>query len=110
MKKLYSYKLLSHPDRLLYDHLNNTANLSKEIINSKILNFTNIDKERLSTISFIIGLSHDIGKATIYFQQYITEKDEKRKDLLKNKPETHHGLLSSLFTYYLVKKILKVTI
>ncbi|HOV46050.1 MAG TPA: CRISPR-associated helicase Cas3' [Exilispira sp.] len=107
MKKSYSFKLLSHPDRLLCDHLQNTANLSKEIINNIKINIDYIEKEVLSTSSFIIGLSHDIGKATYYFQQYITEKDEKRKSLLKNKPETHHGLLSALFTYYLLKKYLE---
>lgn len=106
MNELYSFKLFSHrdPDKLLFDHLKNTANLSKGIIDEKVLNLDNVEKEILSNIAYIIGLSHDIGKATNCFQEYLNEKDEERKNSLKNDPETHHSFLSSLFPYYLVKK------
>jgi len=109
MNESYVFKLFSHrnPDKLLYEHLKNTANLSKKIIDEKVLNLDNIDKGILSNISFIIGLSHDIGKATNYFQEYLKVKDEGKKNFLKNKPETHHSFLSSLFTYYLVKNYIE---
>lgn len=105
MKELSSFKLLSHknPDKLLFEHLKNTADISKKIVDEKVLNLDNIEKKILSDIAYIIGVSHDIGKATNFFQSYINEKDEKKKNLMKNKPETHHSFLSSLFTYYLVK-------
>ncbi len=109
MSKLYSFKLFSHrnPDKLLFEHLKNTAEFSKKIINEKTLNLENIKKEILSNISYIIGLSHDIGKATKYFQEYLNEKDEKKKNSLKNSKETHHSFLSSLFAYYLVKNFIE---
>lgn len=105
MYKLYSFKLFSHknPDKLLFEHLNNTANLSKEIINGKFTNLDNIKKENLLDVSYIIGFTHDLGKATRYFQEYLNEKDEKMKISLKNNPETHHSFLSSIFCYYFIK-------
>lgn len=56
---------------------------------------------------YLIGVGHDFGKATSYFQDYINEKDKTKRAKLKNKPETHHGLISAIFTYYVVKEYLK---
>ncbi|MDI6730323.1 MAG: CRISPR-associated helicase Cas3', partial [Candidatus Altarchaeum sp.] len=98
-------ELKSHPDKSLFNHIENVGNLSKKILESKILNLDNfIDAETLKDISYLIGITHDFGKATKFFQEYIKEYDEKKKGKLKNKPETHHAFLSSLFTYYVVKE------
>lgn len=102
-----SNQIKSHPDKLLEDHLSSVANLSREIISSKRLNLDSyIDCKILQDISYLIGAGHDCGKATVYFQDYINESNETKKARLKNKPETHHSLISSLFTYYLVKEYL----
>jgi len=56
-------------------------------------------------IVWIIGMTHDLGKATHYFQTYLkSPEDEKEK--IKNKPETHHSLLSALFTFRLTEELM----
>ena len=106
-KNITSYssnKPKSHPDKFLEEHLLSVGNLCQEIISSKKLNLDRyIDYEILQDISFLIGLTHDCGKATSYFQNYINEKDGTRKAKLKSKPETHHGFISSIFAYYTIK-------
>ena len=103
------FNLKSHPDKFLIDHLRNVGLFCKNTIQSKEINSNifNLNDEILANISFITGVSHDFGKGTINFQNYINEKDEKRKASLKNNPETRHGLLSSLFTYFVIKESLK---
>jgi len=100
-------QLKSHSDKLLEDHLFSVATLSQRITSSKRLNLDSyIDNKTLQDISYLIGAGHDFGKATSYFQKYINEGNEVEKAKLKNKPETHHSLISSLFTYYIVKEYL----
>ena len=103
------FNLKSHPDKFLIDHLRNVGLFCKNTIQSKKINSNifNLNDEILANFSFITGVSHDFGKGTINFQNYINEKDEKRKSSLKNNPETRHGLLSSLFTYFVIKESLK---
>lgn len=99
--------LKSHPNRLLKDHLSNVGNRCKETLSSKKLNIGEyIDFDTLKDVAYLIGVSHDFGKATSYFQNYIGEKDESKRAKLKNKPETHHGFVSSIFTYYAVREYL----
>ncbi len=100
-------KLKSHSNKLLYIHLKNVGNLSKKTIESKKINISEfLDFEILKEITYLIGITHDFGKATDYFQKYINEEDEKIKLKLKNKPETHHAFLSALFAYYVIKNYL----
>jgi CRISPR-associated endonuclease/helicase Cas3 len=96
------FKLESRPGQLLIDHLQNTAQLCSEIRNKRI-NFKDADIDVLGDVAWLIGFTHDLGKATIFFQEYLKEKDEDKKRSLRNKKKTHHGLLSSLFTYCIVK-------
>jgi len=101
-KTLLSSDLYSHPGRLLEDHLTSVANLAGIFFKDKHI----ADHENLKTISMIIGLSHDLGKATTFFQTYLlAENSEKKK--LKNRPETSHGLFSAVCAFYLVKEYLK---
>jgi len=99
--------LKSHPNKLLKDHLFNVGNCCKETLSSKRLNIEKyIDFDTLQDIAYLIGATHDFGKATSYFQDYISEKDETKRAKLKNKPETHHGFISSIFTYYAIREYL----
>ncbi|SDG34819.1 CRISPR-associated helicase, Cas3 family [Methanolobus vulcani] len=107
VRELSSYELLSHPEKTLYIHLKNVADISRITINSKNLNFENLDVNILEDISYIIGACHDLGKATHYFQDYIRETDEQRKLKFKNNPLTRHGLISAVFTYYVLKQHLQ---
>lgn len=107
VKELSSYELLSHPEKQLVQHLSNVANLCRTTVSAKNLNFEALNQEDLEHVAFILGACHDFGKATSYFQQYIRETDEKRKLSLKNNPRTQHGLISAVFTYYVLKEYLK---
>ena len=104
MGESYSFKLLSHPDKPLVNHLRNVGVLSRKAISEKSLNIDNADL--LSDAAYIIGVTHDLGKATAFFQEYIKETDEKKKRSLKAKDNTHHGLLSAFFTYSVIKEYL----
>ncbi len=89
---MYPFKLLSHPDKLLHDHLKNVALRSEEIIEEKRIK----DKEILRNISYLIGIAHDFGKGSSYFQ------DKLKKGIRTEKAK--HSQLSAIWGYYLVKK------
>ena len=76
MKTLSSLnELKSHPDKLLQQHLSNVGNLSRKFLSSKTLNLDKfIGTKILDDISYLIGIAHDAGKATRYFQDYLNEK------------------------------------
>ncbi|WP_292614614.1 CRISPR-associated helicase Cas3' [Methanobacterium sp. BAmetb5] len=95
-KMSFSYKLKSHPEKRLVDHLCNVAKLSKNIVNSKIIE----NKDLISKIAYLNGISHDFGKSTTFFQIYIHNHE-------KNSKFTYHSFVSSFFGYYLVKDYLK---
>lgn len=92
-------ELYSHPDRLLEDHLIGVANLSALFLAEKPQSI----REQLTNVCRVIALSHDIGKATRYFQRYLLA-DEKEKPILKNQL-TKHSLLSAVCAYHLTKQI-----
>lgn len=99
-KTLPSSNLYSHPDRLLEDHLTGAAKLSELFLFEKPI----IIKEQLTDVCRMIALSHDIGKATNCFQEYLFS-DEKEKARLKNLPQTKHSLLSAVCAYYLCREL-----
>ncbi len=78
--------------------------MSRKTVTDKSLNID--DKDLLTDAAYLIGVTHDLGKATKFFQEYIVEKDEKKKKSLKAKDNTHHGLLSAFFTYAVIKEYL----
>ncbi|MGC1123053.1 MAG: CRISPR-associated endonuclease Cas3'' [Candidatus Methanofastidiosia archaeon] len=90
-----SYKLLSHPDKPLIDHLQNVGNMAKEMVNSKEID----NRDVFSEVAYLIGISHDFGKATIYFQKWLNEEERTKY--------ARHSFLSALFGYFLVRHHLK---
>ena len=107
MSESYSFKLKSHPDKLLVNHLRRVGELSRKTVADKSLNID--DADLLKDGAYLIGITHDLGKATDFFQKYIVELDEKKKKSLKAKDTTHHGLLSAFFTYAVMKEYLNQT-
>ncbi len=101
----YSFKLKSHPNKRLVDHLQRVGELSRKTIADRSLNID--DADLLEDAAYLIGITHDVGKATGFFQEYIDEKDEAKKKSLKSKDTTHHGLLSAFFTYAVIKEYLR---
>ncbi len=100
-----SSNLLARPGKPLRDHIQRVSELCRELCLQLTLNLDSINLEqvKLAKTLEVIGWCHDFGKTTIFFQNYIHEKDEQKKRKLKNKKETHHSLLSAIFTYYILK-------
>ena len=90
-----SFNLRSHPDKPLINHLKNVGKLSESIVNSKHIK----NKDLLSKVAYLIGISHDFGKATTFFQKWLDNHEERTE-------KARHGFLSSLLGYYVVKKFL----
>lgn len=105
----FSCNLYSHPDKLLKEHLSNVGCSSRETLSLKEIDLNDLElkKDVLVDLSYLIGVCHDFGKATEYFQNYIKETDEKKRMQMKSRPETKHGLLSAIFTYFVLREYLK---
>ncbi len=87
----------SHPHKLLKDHLYNVGNnIKSKIIKTNLS--ANLNKNVLKDIGYIIGISHDFGKYTTFFQEHL--KDNNSSNL------SNHSLLSAIFTYYNLKNYL----
>jgi len=100
----FSYKLESRPGQLLIDHLTNTSNACLKSIQTTAFTFgPETEPDVIGDVAGLIGFTHDLGKATMFFQDYIKENDEQKKRSMKNDEKTHHGFLSSLFTYRIVR-------
>lgn len=95
-KILPSSELYSHPDILLENHLIKTKKLANLFISEKNCEVLNEFRKLIN----IITLTHDIGKATSYFQDYL-------KGIKNGGKETHHSLLSAMCSYYIAKELYK---
>ena len=92
-------ELLSHPNKLLVDHLREVATIASASLNSKGYRFSDPDgkeitQKQLTDLIWIAGAFHDLAKATSYFQSYIRNPEDVHNHL-KN-----HALLSSVFAYF----------
>ena len=92
------FKLKSHPTRLLYDHLKSVGQSCKEEILSKNLKLNMITKEKLADISYLIGISHDFGKALYGFQKHLFDS---------HFSGSNHSPVSAVFVHQLVKDFCK---
>ncbi|WP_243292088.1 CRISPR-associated helicase Cas3' [Bacillus sp. FJAT-47783] len=90
--------LLSHPDYSLQLHVQGVLKQIEHFIDEKNLSFH--DNEEIKEIAELLGLFHDIGKATSYFQKYIRHVgDIKISNQLKS-----HSLLSAFLLYQFMNK------
>lgn len=92
---LSSYKLMSHPKKFLKDHLLSVGKNSFDIANSKFID----NKSIYTVISYVIGVSHDFGKATTCFQKKLEDGETTKY--------ANHGFLSSLFAFFITKRYLE---
>lgn len=92
--------LYSHPRKLLRTHLLNVASNVKNILETALPESYPY-KEIVCGTGYLIGLTHDLGKATQYFQEHLFGH--------RNDNRTYHAKLSSLFTFYIVKSYLDKT-
>lgn len=98
-KTSYSYKIKSHPDKTLKEHLENVLNIILDEINHKHLNI-DYTKQELIDLLKVVALSHDTGKATSFFQEYLETKKRSNK--------TNHSDVSSFIAFILARNM-KIT-
>jgi len=108
MNESSSCDLFSHPGKKLQDHLSAVADYCERTHNAARPDFSALgySHDTLAAFSRTLGICHDFGKATSYFQEYLFA-DDKKKAILKARPETHHGLVSAIFSYYCLRELLK---
>ncbi|MGC8735017.1 MAG: CRISPR-associated endonuclease Cas3'', partial [bacterium] len=87
--------IFSHPNVYIEDHINRCL----EILNFYLQEIPLIDDNFKKAIKISVAL-HDFGKATSFFQKYITGKREKNK-------KTEHSFISGIYTFCKVNQLLK---
>ena len=97
MEQLYSHYSTDNKKELRV-HLENVALESRKKILDKSLELTIISQDELAKLAYLIGVAHDFGKATTYFQNYLVHGEEHKF--------SHHGLISAFFGYLLVDEYL----
>lgn len=98
-------EIWAHPEKPLKNHLEKVGVIAKSL--SQFIPIKILDKKIFSDIVHLIGLYHDIGKATSFFQNYLREKDPDKKNKMKNMDETKHSLISAIASYFAVGEYLK---
>ncbi|NPV87966.1 CRISPR-associated helicase Cas3' [Coprothermobacteraceae bacterium] len=89
----------SHPGKKLEDHLLNVARLTAETVRESFGKAADIaDPEVIQQVAYLIGLCHDLGKTSAYFQEHLKGKPSSKK--------SQHALLSALAAYYTVRSYL----
>jgi len=94
---LYSYKLKSHPDILLFCHLKNVGERCADIVSSKSIDFS-YSKDDIVQVAKVMGYTHDLGKGTLYFQKYLNDMILTGKSDVDTELKSH-GVLSAIYTY-----------
>lgn len=101
VRKLYSYKLKSHPDILLLHHLKNVGERCADIVSNKSIDFS-YSKADIAYVAKVMGYTHDLGKGTSYFQQYLYDMILMGKSDVDTELKSHSAL-SAIFTYLQLK-------
>lgn len=97
-------RLYSHPEFkgfagiYLADHLLNVASSCKRIVEDLDLDLRLINKSSLAELAFRIGLLHDIGKASTYFQKKLSG-DESQGQM------ANHSLISAVIAYQNMQRL-----
>lgn len=99
-------ELLSHPDKLLIDHLREVATIATRVVSNNGYRFVLgngvvISQQQLTDMMWIAGAFHDLAKATSYFQVYIRNPEGVHSHL-KN-----HAQLSSIFAWFVADQYCK---
>lgn len=96
--------LLSHPGKLLLDHLKNVFLIGDCILMQKKTEFESFSEHDIRQLNKLNLLTHDLGKATSYFQDYIRNLDDNTQ---KNDERKRHGLLSGVLSFKIVNAVMK---
>jgi len=80
-------EFFSHPDFILKEHLRDVAKRCAENIESLPLEW---DRQSLKEVAYIMGLCHDFGKYTTFFQNHLLKGEKSEK--------SRHAFISAVFT------------
>ena len=94
-----SFLLESHPGKPLVNHLNNVSKVANSILDDMQKYYPFFQHKSINQTLEIICLTHDLGKSTSFFQEYLYGK-KPEDSFLKS-----HSTLSSLYCYYICKDI-----
>ncbi len=86
------------PEKPLEEHLLNVAGQCREAVEHMNLNLSLLTQSQLGRLAFLVGILHDFGKGTTYFQEYIRTPGATGNQL------TRHGLLSACVGYWAVER------
>lgn len=101
----YPFRLHSHPDRLLADHLVGVHELAIQYFDRTRCDFTSFDRSYMQKVIKIAAQFHDFGKATSFFQKYL--QNPKREDVTSNdRKRRSHGLISAITTWGILKEVI----
>src|SRR5207245_7995734 len=93
-----SYQLKSHPNKILYEHLKSVALSAKRIVEETYWKIsTNVSISDLTQAAFVTGATHDIGKGTTLFQNYMLNHTSDIDPILKS-----HSMISSLYCSWVI--------
>ncbi|MBU1633015.1 CRISPR-associated helicase Cas3' [bacterium] len=101
---MFSSKLCSHPGKPLQLHLQHVAQsclLKFRAAPNRLMDYMPVGY--WEQLIWLMGFSHDLGKSTSYFQKYLFEKDDSKRAVMKNQPETGHSLISAVMTFRIAK-------
>lgn len=96
-----SYLLKSHPGKPLAEHLKGVSKLAITTMKELQSYCPCISDPKFAAIAKILGMGHDVGKGTVFFQEYL-HKVKRHDQFLKS-----HSTSSSLYGHYVCKKLLK---
>ena len=92
------FQLFARPESPLVDHLLSVGEAAQRkaesLIESICIPFNTYD---ISRTAYIMGVTHDLGKSTRFFQSYLAEKNSNQSILKAHSP------ISSLFCYWAIK-------
>lgn len=84
------------PQKELKEHLKGVAEDAKSSIEQVAIK----EHHYLAEIAYLIGISHDFGKYTSFFQEYLIKKKDWGR-------RSHHSFISALFAAWQVQKYLE---
>lgn len=96
--------LLSHPGKLLLNHLKNVFLIGDCILMQKRIEFKSFSEDKVCLLNMLNLLTHDLGKATSYFQEYIRSVNNATQ---KNDEKKRHGLLSGVLAFKIVNTVME---
>jgi CRISPR-associated endonuclease/helicase Cas3 len=102
--ELFQFRLFSHPDRLLKDHIQGVwENASNKYDQRVTTSFPTFAPGVLRTILQVACLFHDFGKSTPWFQSYI--KNLAGKYSAEERYLRRHGLISALMVFGILRNL-----